>query len=385
MEEPNPLQMKSTPEIEKNNCEEFYNLGEYYLKILYNEKEELSMTCYNIEKLDGICYELRINLKDIYLLSNWFKQYKSIKDIYKLFINAIKEKKYEILSNDSECNLKFTLLLNDNKYINMPLSLTLSTDSNSNNLKEYIKVLSNEIKNLRNKYSNDIDELKNEIFQIKGLINNNSSKENIIEDDNKNIITHSQINNHGCIFCGSGKDLRKCICKKIYCIDCISNNKNNKCKKQCYLFNNNLNILTSFYQISKFPLPKNFEAKLYLTKVEMIRVGITFDSGIINEKNNHLDSPKYVIYYKGQISKAFYCYNKGWIDYFNIGKNFESGDDLIIRVKEGKLSYYLNNQSMGDSYPLEKEDIDNKIMFLLIHRRDSDSNCQLEYIYELFD
>ena len=60
--------------------------------------------------------------------------------------------------------------------------------------------------------------------------------------------------------------------------------------------------MISHYQISKFPLPKNFKAKIHFIKVdsfEAVRVGITFDSNIINEKRYNYDEPPYKIYYKG--------------------------------------------------------------------------------------
>ena len=381
LEAPNPIKNIKTPNLKDNNSQEFYNLDGYYLKLVYNEKEELSIICYNTEQLDGICYDININIEEIYLLNDSFKKYKNIKYIYGFFINAIKEKNFKISLNELDDNITFSILLNDNKYINMPLNLSLHNNANKNNSKEYMNILSNEIKNLRNKYNKDMSELKKEISLIKELINQNKQKDKI---DN-NIIINPKINNNECIICGSGENLKKCICKKYYCIDCISKGKNIKCKNECYLFNNNLNTLTSFYQISKLPLPKNFEAKIHFIKVDMIRAGITFDPNIINETDCHLDSPNYNIYYKGQSSGTFYYYKKGWIEHFNIGKSLKNGDDLIIKVKDGKLNYYLNDVSMGNSFPLKKSDIDNKIMFLLIHRRTKDSDCRLEYIYELID
>ena len=116
----------------------------------------------------------------------------------------------------------------------------------------------------------------------------------------------------------------------------------------------------------------------------MIRFGITFDPNIIKETNYDMDDPKYNIYYLGQTMSSFYAYEKGWlIKYFKSDRELKNGDDLILKVKDGKLNYLLNGNSIGDPYILNKDIIDNKNMFLLIHRRNDKSECQLKYIYEL--
>ena len=58
------MEATKSPEISKIskkiiNFHEFYNFGEYYLKLSHNDKEELVIICYNIDKLDGIRYETK--------------------------------------------------------------------------------------------------------------------------------------------------------------------------------------------------------------------------------------------------------------------------------------------------------------------------------------
>lgn len=225
----------------------------------------------------------------------------------------------------------------------------------------------------------EIKELKQEIKNIKDIL--------LKYEINKKIDNETKQNNRKkCLYCGREDNLKKCICcQKIICNICILNNKNIQCQKECFLFDNNSNILTSYYHISKYPLPKNFESKIHFKKVAMIRAGITFDPSIIKEKKYNLDSPNYNIYYKNQNSKSFYTNNKGWFEYFKLDKGFKEEDDLIITVKDGKLGYLLNGSSMGDSYPIEKEDVNKKDMYLLIHRRNMNSQCELKYIYETLD
>lgn len=366
--------------------QEFYDIGDYYIQITYYGNEEISIVCYNTDKLDGIRYQKNLDIQQFYNINNIFRQYTNINDIYELILDLIKEKKCSF-SMSSENVLCFSFTITDIKRNNRKVEITL-TNHNSNT-KEYIKILSNEIRTIRNNYNQEIKELKDEIKLIKDMIfksNNNITNTPIESNENNNNNRKNKNLEKQCFFCGKKNDLKKCICNKYYCWKCMLDNKNNNCKKECFLFNNNLNTLSSFYQISKYPLPKNFEAKIHFTKINKIRVGITFDPNIINETNYNIDSPKYNIYYKNQNSNWFYTYENGWIeDYFNNDECLRDGDDMVIKLKKGKLSYYLNGKTMGKSYPLDISEINNKEIYLLIHRRDIESNCQLKYIYELFD
>ena len=75
-----------------------------------------------------------------------------------------------------------------------------------------------------------------------------------------------------------------------------------------------------------------------------------------------------------------------WIqNYFQFDKGYKAGDDLIIKIKDGKLYYLCNGESIGTYYQLNIDEIKNKNFYLLIHRRSKNSECKLEYIYELID
>ena len=363
------------------NFKEFYNIGDYYMKLFYTDNEKLNIICYDIKKLDGICYENSIGIQEIYNLNNIFRQYTNIKDIFELINDLINEQKFNIIKNN-ENNIIFSFTITDIKRNNQNVEFILA-NKNSNNTKEYIDILSNEIRNLRNENNNnnkEIKELKEEIKIIKEMI----IKINIKNNGKQKLENKNNKNEKACLYCGSQNNLKKCICGKYFCEYCISNNKNIQCKKECFLFNNNLNTLTSLYQISKFPLPKNFKQKFILLKCIWFD-GITFDSNIINEKDDH-NSPKYNIYNKYEGRSDFYTYKKGWIsNYFKLDKGIKEGDDLIIKLKEGKLYYLCNGESIGDSYSLDLDEINNKNMYLLIHRRNTSSECKLEYIYELID
>ena len=74
--------------------------------------------------------------------------------------------------------------------------------------------------------------------------------------------------------------------------------------KSC-LFSNDLNYTTEIYNIPKYPLPRNCEVILNFKKLNMVRVGITFDKDIIKNKDNEY-SPLYDIYYILEDLKQFY-------------------------------------------------------------------------------
>ena len=380
MDAPKPLDISFDTIVD---FQEFYNIGEYYMKITYHGNEEISIVCYNTDKLDGIRYEKNLNIQQFYNINYIFRQFTNINEIYELIIDLIKEKKY-FFSKNSENELYFSFMITDIKRNNRKIEILLN-NYNSLNTKEYIKILSNEIRTIRNNYNQEIKELKEEINSIKNLILKNNCDCNMTLETIGNNQRNENLEKQ-CFFCGKNNDLKKCICSKYYCWKCMLDNKNIKCKKECFLFNNNLNTLSSFYQISKLPLPKNFEAKIHFIKVNKIRIGITFDANIINETNYKNDSPKYKIYYKNQNANCFYAYERGWIEnYFKNDEYLKDGDDMIIKLREGNLSYYLNGKSIGRSYPFDIEEINNKEIYLLIHRRDTESNCQLKYIYELFE
>ena len=268
--------------------------------------------------------------------------------------------------------------------------ICLSNNDINDNLEGIKGQIENIINSINNKQS--IDSFKTQLKNINLIINNavekiKKSNEtlNKLKNINKEFTKNSKFNlREGvCLYCGKGNDLKRCIfCDKTICNLCIIKNKNIDCQKECLLLNNNLNTLTSFYHISKLPLPKNFEAKIHFTKVDMIRAGITFDPSIIYEKQADIDSPWYNIYYINQDLKL---YNNNWIGYSKLGRVITEGDDLIIKVKDRKLNYLLNGVPIADCYPIKKEDIDRKDMYLLIHRRNKNSESELKYICELID
>ena len=57
------------------------------------------------------------------------------------------------------------------------------------------------------------------------------------------------------------------------------------------MFQNGINTTNNIYNISKFTLPKNFEAKILFNSVDWVRSGITFNKDIIKEQND-INYPK---------------------------------------------------------------------------------------------
>ena len=357
------------------SSKEFNDVKDHYIKIYYTNNKDVFIICYNTQKLDGIKYKIKLNIQDIHNINPIFKDYNDIEEFFELIIGLINEDKISIYKYPDN-NLLFSFTMPDDKKNDIKIDILLPKEK-TNNPSEYIKVLSKVIVDLRDKNNDntrEIEELKEEMNKLKNLVlkyHNNEIKKNAVGEK--------------CFYCQQPKAFKKCICKKYICDNCILYNENIKCRSECFLFNNNTNKLNSYYNISKFPLPKNFEAKIHFIKVDMIRVGITFDSNIINEKDGELDSPPYNIFYKSNGAHKFYAYGKGWINLTTLNKLFKENDYLIMKVRDGKLSYILNGEDLGNSYGLNQKDIDSKKMFLLIHRREEESQCELKYVCEILD
>ena len=408
MDAPKPTLITVTGDVEKYN--EYYNLGEYYMKLFYTNNGELTIICYNMQVLDGTKYEVKLNLEKIYDLSNVFRQYTNMKELYEFIIDLINEGKYELKKNENYMILNFMITdIKKNEHI---ITFTLYNENN-NNTQEYISILSNEIKNMRITNNNNIKEIKelkkenedikNEIKEIKKVLsqyvtnNKTNQNESKLECSNTFNINLKAKNNKLlksknndliqkiCSICKSKSHLKRCFCNKILCNNCLLNNKDELCQKEYYLFNNNLNKLNSLYNISKYPLPKNFEAKIHFSEVNFVRIGITFDSKIANEKQD-INSPNYKIYYLLQDMNTFFSYNENkWIKYFGGNNILKNEDDLTIILKNGELRYLLNGKDLGKSYIINDNDLDKEDMYFLIHRRNKYSQCELKYIYEIIN
>ena len=426
MEAPKPSFTTISGEVIKAN--EYYDLGKYYLNLFYTDDDKLNIISYNMEILDGIKYQLTKNLQEIFEMSTIFRQYTNMKDLYEFIIDLINDNKYEI-KNGNDNNLTFNLTINDIKGNNHLIRFILYHEKN-NNTQEFINILSNEIKNMREINENNVQEIKElkeenrdikeELKDIRNIVlelqkngknNNDKTPSKNLDNDNnydniklkaknkKDILPKNENNgktkdktdfnkenkNIFCSICKSILNLKKCLCQEYYCDNCILNNKPEKCLKECFLFNNNSNKLNSLYNISKYPLPKNFKAQIHFTDVDLVRIGLTFDSNIIKEAKDS-NNPNYKIYYILQDMKAIYDYHKkDWIKYFDGKNKLKNGDDLTVILKDGKLEYLLNGETIGKPYILNSKDINEETMYLLIHRRNSYSQCELKYIYELID
>ena len=161
---------------------------------------------------------------------------------------------------------------------------------------------------------------------------------------------------------------------------CLNGKKNTKCLKTCYLFNNEYNYINTRYNISKYPLPKNFEIKLNFSLVNSIRAGITFDKNIINF-NSDDDGPQYDIYYICQNLNACYSLKGGWKHFQGNYRNLHTGDNIIITLFNKELKYKVNDTEINFSEKIPE--IDNKEMYLLVHDRDKNCKCNILYITEI--
>ena len=154
MDRPEPEEQE-TPELINTDYKEYVNANGYYLKVIYYN-DELSIIIYNMNSLDGIRYELKMELINIYKINMIFRKLGTIEEIFKKIIKLIDDNKYKIIKKED--NLKLVLILLDNNDQNKDNEISFILSKNTKeNKKDYIQVLSNSIVKLK-----DINRLLNE-------------------------------------------------------------------------------------------------------------------------------------------------------------------------------------------------------------------------------
>lgn len=186
-----------------------------------------------------------------------------------------------------------------------------------------------------------------------------------------------------CYICESSENLRRCLCKKSICFKCLYNGKNVDCSNNCYLFNNGFKTTSNTYNISKLPLPKNFEVKLFFISVDWIRTGLSFTKDIVNDQNDS-NCPNYDIYYILEDLVQFYTKHHGWKNCFSRGtRPLKSGDYMTITLKNGELRYSVNDNDLGSVIKIDVSK--KKEIYLLLHSRNNKSKVEIVYISEIFN
>ena len=144
-----------------------YYLNEYYFKVGYNAGNQIIFIIYNIQLLDNIKYEIKINQNDFYNLNKIFKMYDNIKEIYEAILKLIEENNYKIENKNNELKLIINIrdMFKKNKDIEFILYKYYNNEYFGIICKEIIKIKNKEIKVL--KYSNqNMNQEINELIKI---------------------------------------------------------------------------------------------------------------------------------------------------------------------------------------------------------------------------
>ena len=350
----------------------------------------------NIKYLENIFNNIQESINNLKLISGKIEENREqfiskVKKIFTKLRNALNERENELLLIINEKFKDFYFgdeIIKENEKLSNQIKTILENnkkDYNKWNIKEKLNIDINECL--------EMEEKINQIKKLNSLIKPNSYNINIqfIPDENNINEFINSIKKFGnffvpqnqCSICNSIDDLRKCLCNKIFCSKCLNNKKNTDCLKSCYLFNNGLNYINQGYNISKVPLPKKFELKLYFTNINNIRIGITCDKYIANYKKVDDDSPNYDIYYIYKNLTRFYDLNGGWNDCKGIGRELQSGDYMVIKLYDGKMKYMVNEKQLD--FVVNISQYNDKEIYLLIHDRYLKSKCNIEYIAEIID
>ena len=185
-----------------------------------------------------------------------------------------------------------------------------------------------------------------------------------------------------CSYCGNSQDLRRCLCNESICINCLEEN-NLSLHEKCFEFSTGSTRTSKLYNISKKPLPLNFECKINFLSVGWIRVGITFEPKIVDFEED-TNCPPYDIYCILEDLKQFYTYKSKWKYVFkNKDIKLEQGDVMIMRFKNGELRYIINGEDLENIVKIPL--VDKGDFYLFIQCRNDKSKAQIDYITEIFD
>ena len=185
-----------------------------------------------------------------------------------------------------------------------------------------------------------------------------------------------------CNFCNSNRDLKRCLCNETICASCLEENNLNSHEK-CFEFTTGSVYTSKLYNISKNPLPLNFECKITFLSVGWIRVGITFEPKI-EDFEEDANCPPYDIYCLLEDLKQFYTYKNKWKYIFkNKDLQLEQGDIMIMRFRNGELRYLINGEDLGGVVKIPL--IHQSDFYLFIQCRSDKSKAKVDYITEIFN
>lgn len=302
-------------------------------------------------RIAPVYYLARFNYENFISLGRMFRICDDIKEVgetFKYFIEqAIKgEPFYEIC-----------LIQKDNNELELHMKVVVAEKKCS----FYIKL---------EKVNKEKDKLILDFQRITEIAFKKYGKEGILNELNKNI----KLIKTECAFCQTGKNLNKCLCKKIICDKCIELQKNKSCLKSCYIFENGSNCTSTVYNVSKLPLPKNSTIKLYFEKVKYVRAGITFGKEIMFNPKDESD-PNYDVYFIAEELWHLYDKNKGWQDISKDRYRLQDGDFMTIIYTPKKLEFFINETPLGKVNISESHK--KKEPYLLVHCNNEPSQSKV--------
>lgn len=169
---------------------EYFDLNNHYLKISFVNNQDIHIVSYDSKLLNGIKYETVIRTEEIMKKSQ--SSDLSCEKLYELINQKICDNKYII---NSDANGTKIILLETNHILNQNNDIQIVIPKNqSHKTTEYEKVLSNEIKKLKEENKNllnAINELRNINELNKCIRNNNNMNNSIHKNRGSNKINNS--------------------------------------------------------------------------------------------------------------------------------------------------------------------------------------------------
>ena len=188
-----------TPNYLQNICfenETIFTFNSSVIKLAIMNKNYIfiQLISPSSNNINDIFFRIILNLDDFYLLSNRFKCYNTIKEIFNVFEYIFSNNKYNIIANKDNKKLIISIpdLENEIK-VEIPFYLSI-IDNNSliNLFNKKLETVYNENEKIKIKYEEIIDNLKNEIVKDKekytGQINILRNELNSIKKNYNNLI-----------------------------------------------------------------------------------------------------------------------------------------------------------------------------------------------------
>lgn len=321
---------------------DFYINNKYYIKIGLSRSNKILIKSYHLDKLNNYCYQITLDITDLFNISKHFIPYENINNIFSILINLINNNKYSIKQSANN-NLVFIVLLSDALKNDIEIKFILYKTNITNPL-EYNTILCHTINKLKNNFIQAKELYEKEKNENKELI------ENIVNDINYLYQENTSLKETIKEFCDEFKNNKSEINSLKNMINTLNNEirlKNNKEEDK----NESLISLTEFNKVFNTDIKDNKIKELYLSfsNIDDNKVKNLSKIKFNNLQELSLSANK-ITNIKVLEQLKFYSLKE-----LSLSNNRISDINVLANVKFNRLKkLYLDNNNIFDISVLEK-------------------------------